>query len=172
VTIGTDNAAPYEWTIPLDAPTGEQAIRVRAYDNKGNSAFAQIVVTIEAGESPPCESKDDCNPGEICDENGDCVPEFVAGDLGSPCANSDSCMEPYFCATVADQQRCTTGCDDANPCPEGFDCLGACWPSASDDGGGDGGGCCLVSNTTDTRPLAAPLLLMALGLLVLRRRRG
>ncbi len=171
VTIGTDNSAPYEWTIPLDAPTGEQAIRVRAYDNKGNSAFEQIVVTIEAGESPPCESKDDCNPGEICDENGDCVPEFVAGDIGSACANDDSCMDPYFCATVGDQQRCTTGCDDANPCPDGFDCLGACWPSAHDDGGGDGGGC-VVSNTTDTRPLLAPLLLMALGLLVLRRRRG
>jgi len=172
VTISSDNTAPYEWSIPLDAPTGEQAIRVRAYDNKGNNGFSQIVVTIQAGEAPPCQSKDDCDPGERCDENGDCVPEFGVGELGAPCSEAVPCSDPYFCGVVGDASRCTQGCDDTNPCPEGFDCIGACWPSADDGGGDDGGGCFgSVTDTTGTRPLFAPLLLMAFGLFFVFRRR-
>jgi len=172
VTISQDNSAPYEWTIPLDAPTGEQAIRVRAYDTKGLTSFDQVVVTIVAGEAPPCHSQADCDPGEICDENQKCVPDgFGDGELGAPCFDQGSCNSPYFCATVGEEQRCSSGCDDANPCPEGFDCMGACWPSATEED--DGGGCFgSVSNTSDTKPSLAIILLFAFGLVfVLRRKR-
>jgi MYXO-CTERM domain-containing protein len=54
------------------------------------------------------------------------------GRLGDPCDGDNSCASG-FCAGKSGQRRCTRGCHETNPCPEGYDCLDAgdssiCWP--------------------------------------------
>lgn len=116
-----------------------------------------------------CTVDDDCEGGEFCDA-GFCTPEpFNPGGLGSECESDADCASGV-CASSSDGNLCSSTCDmEASDCPGGFDCVsagetGACWPA-------DGGGACHAAGDAPAPIGFAALMLLALGL-VLRRRRG
>ncbi len=168
--VGDLQSAPWTWTIPSDTPAGERMITVRAYDTKGNNSRARITVTITTGDETQCTGDEDCEGDLVC--RGEiCVPPGTPGVLGDPCEEDQDCATAV-CATVGDEKRCTQMCDEENPCPDGFDCIGGCWPSG-DDGGDDGGGGggCAVGSVPSSDAGALVLLLGALWLGRCRRRR-
>lgn len=85
---------------------------------------------------------------------------------GESCVANEACSG-NLCAQLGDERFCTQTCDPAaSTCPDGFTCGDAggqniCIPSE------DGGGCC--STGSDPRP--AMLMALAIGALLLRRRR-
>ncbi|HEU5061162.1 MAG TPA: trypsin-like serine protease, partial [Kofleriaceae bacterium] len=145
-------------TVPYAAFTpvvddGPHSVEVRAFDNRGDQATASIDVTVDSS----CQTAEDCGADYDC-EDGTCVPHGVVGDT---CEGNDDCLNG-MCGTIGQESHCTQACGpDAASCPDGTECLdeGYCWPS--EDGGG-----CNVSGTT-----AAPLWLLAVVLIVIRRRR-
>ncbi|HTM22006.1 MAG TPA: trypsin-like serine protease [Kofleriaceae bacterium] len=113
-------------------------------------------------DCPVCDSDDDCGTDMVC-QSGQCTPApFTPGGLGSECATSTDC-DSGLCAVQGEDSQCTDTCTPGgNECPDGFDCLdaGVCW-------GAQGGGGCRT-----TRGHGAPVMITALGLLlVLARRR-
>ncbi len=176
--IGTDiimdNSPPYETTIPGLA-NGNHTIVVWAHDVHGNANFAQISVYVSSGDETSCTDNSDCDDGEEC-KNQICVPDNgLTGELGDMCMEDTECLTG-ICGAVGGEQRCTQLCDDATPCPAGFECVGgsACWPTSggNNEGDGDGGGIfkCSASGSTGTGSL--PTLLILLGAILIARRRN
>lgn len=84
---------------------------------------------------------------------------------GEACTQNEVCSGG-LCAQAGEDQFCTQTCTEAASCPDGFDCVDAggtqiCAPGA------DGGGCC----STSADPRAALLLGLAVGLVLVRRRK-
>lgn len=169
-----DTTAPYEATIPGLA-AGNHNIVVWAEDAHGNRNFAQVTVYVSGGNETACENNDECNDGEEC-RNNLCVPDNgLTGELGDICTDNLECLSG-MCGTVGDESRCSQSCDDATPCPAGFECVGgaACWPSSGGGGGsGDGDGLftCTASSNAGTGALPTALLLLGALLFARRRRR-
>jgi len=171
--IGDDNVvddtAPYGRTV-LALAAGNYTISVYAHDNKGNKAFAQVSVYVSDGGEQSCTNTTDCMNGEEC-KNNICVPDNgLSGELGDTCMDNAECLSG-ICGTISDQSLCTQQCDDATPCPSGFECVsgGACWPS-SGGGASDGatGGCAAAGPGSGSVPT---LLVLVTALLLAWRRR-
>lgn len=172
--IGDDNViddtAPYGRTVPALA-AGNYTIAVYAHDTKGNKAFAQVNVYVSDGGEQSCTTNTDCMDGEEC-KNNICVPDNgLTGELGDTCMDNTECLSG-ICGTISDQSLCTQQCDDATPCPSGFECVsgGACWPS-SGGGANDGatGGCAAAGSGSGSM---ATLLVLFCALLFAWRRRS
>jgi len=145
------SSSPYVVSTPV-VDEGPAAVEVRAYDNRGDMAAASVNVTVDAS----CQEAADCGDGYDC-KDGTCVPP---GATGTTCESNEDCLNGT-CGTIDDESYCTEQCTSDDTCPSGTECNGDgyCWPSS-------GGGGCNVSGTS-----AAPLWLLALFLLVIRRRR-
>jgi MYXO-CTERM domain-containing protein len=168
--IRSSDNPPYEWALSASITPGEHLLTVRAYDSSGNSGFKRITVRVPDGSEPPCANASDCDTGFVCQSNI-CVPE-VMGGLGTECTGNDECLS-NLCGALGDTSRCTQSCNEASPCPAGFDCItgGACWPTNPPGGGDDDGGICSASRTPGSSGLAGLALLALLVGFRLRRRR-
>jgi len=157
---------PWVMFLGPQQPAGALSIKVVATDMAGNTAESSVEVEFDRGGNTPCTTDEQCSAGLEC--NGAvCVPEDPsAGALGSECAVNDDC-DSGVCASLQGQSLCTQTCDEANPCPGGFDCLdgGGCWPA---DGGG--GGCSVQGSAGGS--LFALIFLGAFVGLGFRRRRA
>ena len=145
---------PYAVFAPV-VDDGPHAVEVRAFDNRGEQATASIDVTVDS----TCQAAEECGDNYDC-EDGTCVPHGVTGDT---CEGNDDCLNGT-CGTIGDESYCTQMCGaESAACPDGTECTdeGYCWPS-----GDDGGGCSIGGTSA-----AAPLWLLALMFLVIRRRR-
>lgn len=162
----TKTSPPWELAIPADVTPGQQQLTVRAYDEHGNANFARVSVYVAGGDEADCTTDDDCQDGEEC-QNQVCIPDNgITGELGDVCVQNEDCLTGT-CGMAAEESLCTQSCDEASPCPGGFECTGSnyCWPA---DGGDGSGGICSATG----RPNLGGLALLALGLgLVLSRRR-
>ena len=151
---------------------GTHHITVVATDNQGTEGSASIDVVV----GPPCETPGDCTDqgANLTCVDGRCVPgEGADGGLGDTCEDGGDCLSGQ-CASNSDgsEKYCVEFCEPGNNgCPGDFGCKdlgngsGVCWPGA-----GDGGGCLDAGNSggVPTLPIGIGL---ALGALVLRRRR-
>ncbi len=72
-----------------------------------------------------CDDSTPCPDGFHC--RGDVCASGPPGEIGDRCLGNGDCNASAreFCARRGDQAWCTHLCDDANPCPEGFDCVAA-----------------------------------------------
>lgn len=161
----TKTSPPWELAIPADVAPGQQQLTVRAYDEHNNGNFARVSVYVAGGDEAPCTTDDDCQDGEEC-QNQVCIPDNgITGELGDVCVQNEDCLTGT-CGTSAEESLCTQFCDQASPCPGGFECTGSnvCWPAD-----GDGGGICSASGRPNLGGLA--LLALGLGVVLARRRR-
>jgi hypothetical protein len=143
---------PWRWGLPL-LDAGQHTLTVRAWDLSGNDGMDSAQVTVNPS-TPQCDGPEDCESWEDC-VGGQCQ-DNASGELGSPCDAAQECLSG-LCAVSGDERRCTQLCDDATPCPDGFDCAsGACWPAE----GGGGGGC--AAGSRGGAGAAGWLLLLAL----------
>lgn len=74
-----------------------------------------------------CESDDQCGGGFHCrvvtaGAPGQCVRGRREG-VGTSCTTNEDCHDGGFCASRGEVSWCTDFCNDASPCPEGFDCI-------------------------------------------------
>ncbi len=143
-------------------PDGVVEVEARAYDNRGDVTIERISVTVDS----QCDGDADCDGVLVCGASNTCEsPNYETGDL---CEEGPQCQSGQ-CATLGDEQRCTTECVPADPttCPSGFDCLetgaeaGLCWPQPDSGGCSTGGG--------STNGLLGSLLMLA-ALFAVRRR--
>jgi len=172
---------PVQLTEPI--PPGTVDVEVRAYNDRGlPGAFPEpsySVATITGTRGAPCTSADECFPGQAC-EDGRCFWDQPTGELGDACEIDQDCIGPDTydgrCEDVDGGRICTLDCfagvNDA--CPEGFYCPGAegaegvCAPGSAEE---PGGGCCSVGPESRGSLAGRLVLVLAVGLLVLRRRR-
>ena len=116
--------------------------------------------------------------------------------LGGYCANDAACISK-LCISVDEDQLCSQACDDATPCPAGFDCNGGyCTPAQPKPPPRDAGvidsavdapaetgpsandssssGCSLATRAFDGESKGMPLLALGAiaGLIAARARRG
>jgi MYXO-CTERM domain-containing protein len=148
----------FAWSAPADLTPGPHALTISVVDEGDRTATRTVNVNVLAS----CAGGVACASGTVCFDEV-CQPlTDGAGGLGSTCTTNLDCISGS-CASDGTDSLCTGACD-GNSCPSGFECLSSnlCWPEQS-------GGC----STTDTDSNAPALLLLALGgLLVVRRRRG
>jgi MYXO-CTERM domain-containing protein len=163
--VATLTAKPYEFSATLSP--GPHAVKVVGHDAAGNKGEATVSVTVSQDPSPAPGPGPNPTPapgafGATCQSNADCTSGICAEDPGVG-------------------KFCTQGCDpDTDSCPGGATCLptniaskSVCSPPEN-VGPGNAldhnellGGCSMGASPTPTAPLA----LLLLGLLLLRRRR-
>jgi MYXO-CTERM domain-containing protein len=125
-----------------------------------------------------CEGNGDCASTHVCD-HGYCVPgPTVPGGEGAPCETEADCSGGQLCGELSGEKRCTSRCESADDCADGFECAagGACWPSQDTQNpeDGDGGGCgCTVGGARSGAGAAggAFAMLMLVGAALVRHRR-
>ncbi len=168
-SIGTLSAAPFAWNAPSTLTQGSHHVEVVGTDDAGNTASAAVDVTY----GHACVHNSDCSdPTQVCD-NGHCVAGPTSpGGLGSPCMANSDCASNECADDGQGHKYCVENCDPTmQKCPGGFGCvstgpsMGVCWPGA--DNGGGGGGCDTSSGGTG----GVLLMGLALGALVITRRR-
>ncbi len=116
----------------------------------------------------PCDAGGACGPGLECASTpvGErCLPPGLP--LGETCAEGADCRSGICGGNV-----CTRICDPTDPCPSGFDCnpageVSGCFRALEDPARRDRGGCASAGDLRE----ATPWLALALGGLLLRRRR-
>lgn len=162
-TISLAGAPPYSFIVPDTTAKGNVVLAVRALDDAGNMGDESINVYVAGPDDVPCDAGA-CPDGLVC--ISDICIDRSGGGLGSLCTSSGEC-DSGICAMLDGEQRCSTTCDAATPCPTGFDCIDdtACWPSAGSDNPFYG----LCS--TGGRGTGTAGLLVLLALFGLRRRR-
>ncbi|MGE5187239.1 MAG: Ig-like domain-containing protein [Acidobacteriota bacterium] len=165
--VSTVNTMPYVFNAPQDLAAGTHTVEVTGYDilNTPGKATATVLIGM------PCSKPADCPVNTDTCIGGRCVPgPGVQGGLGSKCTDGAQCADG-LCASDGTNMYCTEPCMTGQ-CPSGFGCLATgatgsnasvCWPGYDD---GSGGGC----STDGGAPVTLGLL--ALGLLVSRRRRA
>jgi MYXO-CTERM domain-containing protein len=165
VSVAEKSAAPWTFEVPDGTAPGDVTLTVRATDSKGNLNQALVRVYLPDGSEQTCSpGGDECGDGFEC-SGGLCVPGDGIGGLGATCSNNEEC-ETQICAESDGEKRCSQQCNEASPCPEGFECRSdvACWPVAD-----SGGGCSTAGSTTSALGLLG--LLGLLPLFIRRRRR-
>ncbi|MCB9591570.1 MAG: matrixin family metalloprotease [Sandaracinaceae bacterium] len=123
-----------------------------------------------------CTPTAPCPSGFSCTPAGDamvCVPD--GGGLGQGCMSNEDCVSG-ICATEGGDTYCSRLCDDAAPCPMGYNCLptgtegvGACAPI--DAPMPTSGGCGCRTDGGGSSAVGAPLLAVFFGLIWGWRRR-
>lgn len=146
-TVAVASQSPYSFVVPDTTVKGDVELAVRALDDEGNVGAAAISVYIAGPDDIPCS--DGACPGDLICVSDICI-DRADGGLGSFCSTNSEC-DSGICAERDGEQRCSTSCDAATPCPAGFECIGdtACWPAdpgsssflglCSASGGGTGG---------------------------------
>lgn len=91
-----------------------------------------------------CEADADCGTGFHCRVNASepSLSRCAAGpraDIGDRCLGDGDCVATALCVRRGEQRWCTRQCSDADPCPEGLDCVSAqgtqvCAPALGLDG--------------------------------------
>jgi hypothetical protein len=169
--IDTIMTPPYIFATPEDIAEGNHTVTVRAVDEAGTQGSASVSVVI----GPPCETPGDCQDagdGWTC-VGGRCVPgEGEIGGLGTTCEDDTECFSGNCQSDTEGNSYCVEQCDpDGDDCPGGYGCVetgdsGVCWPGA-----GGGGGCLSASSDFGSTPTLPIGLGLAIGALMLRRRR-
>lgn len=139
------DAPPFAFAAPADLAVGAHVVTLAAYDVAGTRATAEITAYVSAG----CARDTDCPQATDACIGAHCVagPDATGG-LGAACTDGADCASD-LCATGAYGLACVVPCDPAAiaPCPDGFACDGACYPTrppearrsaAGCDGGGGG----------------------------------
>jgi MYXO-CTERM domain-containing protein len=121
------------------------------------------------GETDTCAGGSTCRTGTVV---GCGVCKMAAG-LGEVCIDNLDCST-RFCAQEGDRRYCTDVCNDANPCPTGFECLNAgtvdvCAPPLTDTGDRRDGCGCSTSRGGGASVVLAGIVLAVFA--ALRRRR-
>jgi hypothetical protein len=164
VQVAEKTAAPWTFEVPDGTAPGELTLTIRAYDSQDNLNQALVRVYLPSGDEETCSpGGDECSDGLECSA-GLCIPGDGIGGLGATCASNEQC-ETRICAESEGEKRCSQQCDQATPCPDGFECRGevACWPVPD-----SGGGCSSAGSGSSALGL---LGLLGLLPLVIRRRR-
>jgi hypothetical protein len=165
---GQPNPSAYSLQAPQAVPNSIIDIVVKAYDDLGTETDS-ATVTVTKGS--PCVTADTCATGQKCD-TGRCLWDPPTGNIGDACSYPQFCVSA-MCSPSGMKQICTQDCTPgvSDSCPTGFECVatsnadGYCYTKAS-----DGGGCCETGSTPLGGIAATGLSVLALGL-VLRRRR-
>lgn len=119
------------------------------------------------GETDTCAAGSTCRTGTVVG----CGMCRMAAGLGEACVDNLDCAT-RFCAEEGTRRYCTDVCNEANPCPTGYECLNAgaldvCAPpltNTNDDRGGCG------CSTSDARGAVGSLAALLLVTLVLKTR--
>ncbi len=70
-----------------------------------------------------CETDADCgSPDRFHCRAGTCIRGPIGG-IGDSCIVNDDCLGGTFCAARDGVTWCTNFCSEAEPCPDGFDCV-------------------------------------------------
>lgn len=176
--VSEQRFGPYAFATPQNIGLGQHTIEFRAYDLYGKTDTDTVTVTVTADGNPPeCFEDADCPGDETC-YNLQCWEDVPIVGIGEPC-ESDAQCETGLCGDDGSDKICTDTCSEAEPCPEGFECVAAggdlsvCWPGGGgggSGGGGSGGGC----TATETSSGGGAALLVLFGFVVAfrpRRRR-
>lgn len=160
---------PFAFNAPATLGEGTHRVRVVAVDSQGTSG-SSATVSVIIGE--PCETPADCSPQgeEMTCVDGRCVPgEGAPGGLGTECEDNAQCASGR-CQASDQGTYCVEDCDPTlDGCPSGFRCLddaAICWPGDDGEGGG-----CLDAGNRGRVPTVPIALGIALGVLMMRRRR-
>lgn len=162
-TIAIAGSPPFSFIVPDTTAKGEVILAVRALDDAGNMGSESISVYVAGPDDIACDSG-------ACPDDLVCISDICidrsGGGLGSFCSSGTEC-DSGVCATLDDEQRCSTSCDAATPCPAGFECIDdtACWPRSGSDNPFIG--LC----ATGGRGAGSAALLVLIALIGLRRRR-
>ena len=135
---------------------GDHTLKAEVFDYKPNKASAEITITVDS----KCVLQGDCSTGK--------------SGLGQGCSSGDECSSG-LCAIKGSVGYCAELCDSTNKlCPTGLTCTSISKDWACVKGTGyaldkaSGGGCSMAGG----RGAGALALLLALGLLLVARRRG
>ncbi|MCB9557548.1 MAG: matrixin family metalloprotease [Deltaproteobacteria bacterium] len=144
----------------------------------GLIASGKICTTL-CSDSAPCPDGFDC-VGVANSDKRACVPKAPAkpGSLGDACGDHSDCQSKLCPLDEATKERfCSQDCDPKSGCPGDFDCVSVsggrsiCWPASGDKKDPTtpaSSGCAL---TSERGAPSLVLLILALALLVRRRRR-
>jgi MYXO-CTERM domain-containing protein len=147
----TKSQAP--WAFPVELTPGQRTIKVVAKDAAGNAGEASVTITVQ-------------KPGE-------------KAPYGSPCNGPADCVSGLCAGWGGQQAFCTQLCDTTQPCPAGSGCQqsssgqGVCAPDPTAPPNGDGRvieSACAIDGRPSSRGAWPALLLLALALLLRRRR--
>lgn len=114
---------------------------------------------------------------KVCIADASQPPPPQPGALGSSCTTHEDCDSKLCGADASGNRFCTQLCDPAAGCAAGFDCVPAgggqyaCSPSATNPADGGGGGCALRGDAPGGAHGRWLLLVLALPLVLLSRRR-
>lgn len=81
---------------------------------------ARRYCSLRCGTDAECGERFHCRGPE--DGEGVCIAGR-RGDVGDPCVDNDDCLDGRFCAVGRGTRWCTTLCDAATPCRDGFECV-------------------------------------------------
>ena len=174
--IRTVTKAPY--VFPVNLKAGSRHLRVVGQDAAGNRGEAQVTVTAQDSSTPPSTGPTDPGQAPPADPG-------TPGAFGASCSGPEDCQSG-LCARDEGGMYCTRTCDPSavSNCPGG----GGCFPTnspgthvcglpaagqAPQDGAytGELVGGCSVASARDSGLSWLPLALLALGAVLLRRRR-
>ena len=116
-----------------------------------------------------CQSGGDCDPGARCvAAGGERLCETALEPFAGECDNADDCLGGECISWNGGPRQCSRSCDEAQPCPSGWDCVteagrSVCAPPPEVS---EGCSCRLASPSRDAR---GGLLTLLLGIWVTTR---
>lgn len=159
----------YSMLAPANVPDGVIDVMVKAYDDLGIETDS-TTSTVTKGAA--CATASTCLTGQKC-EAGKCFWDPPAGLLGGACTYNEFCTTG-ICQDSDVGQYCSQACvvGSTDGCPSSFDCIatsetgGVCLPQSAGSSG-----CCSVAHGNRAPWAPISLGLVALGLVLRRRRR-